>query len=69
MSRWSREKHRRETAILQSFRDKLKYEIMKTISEKILYGDGRDNEYDDIVMKGVEMATDPEKIAEGFFRW
>lgn len=52
MSRWSREKHRRETAILQSFRDKLKYEIMKTISEKILYGDGRDNEYDDIVMKG-----------------
>ena len=52
MSRWSREKHRRETAILQSFRDKLKYEIMKTIAEKILYGDGRDNEYDDIVMKG-----------------
>lgn len=52
MSRWSREKHRRETAILQSFRDKLKNEIMKTISKKILYGDGRDNEYDDIVMKG-----------------
>lgn len=44
MSRWSREKHRRKTAFLQSFRDRLTYKITKAIEEKIIYGDGRKND-------------------------
>lgn len=44
MSRWSREKHRRETARIQSIRDRLVNRIIRSVENKLMYGTSNPDE-------------------------
>lgn len=44
MSRWSREKHRKQTAILQSFRDRLANKTAEMLDKMFIEGIGGDDE-------------------------